>query len=825
MQNRLFIAEKPSVGKVIAEALGSPRRCSTHFETSGGIVTWAIGHLLELDAPGDYKPEWKQRGFASLPIVPEEFHWSAVKETSSQLRAVGGLIKALGRGGEVVISTDAGPEGELIGREILDHFRYRGTVLRLWTGATDPESLRKALASLRPGQSTVPLYDAARARSCADWLVGMNLSRALTAACLPPGSKSNYAVGRVVSPTLALVVRRDRAIRNFVARDYFEVMADVRTLQGSHQVSLRYAPTEEKRLWEQGQAAQIAAAAKGTKGSLQVAQSMVKKAPPSPLSLGDLQKAANRRLKWSAKKTLQIAQALYEKHKAITYPRSDCSFLPDEQWPDVPKLLEHLRRPGILPAWPPGNWEPLRRKSVWNTAKIGDHHAIIPTGLPAPWDQMDADERSCYQMVAQYYVGCLLADAEALQTVISLPAAGVIFEARGSVPKVMGWRVVFPAVKSEEVEFPPVEDGMEASVEDAKVEGKKTKPPAAYTEASLLTDMEDVAKYVADPRLQKVLRSEIVAGTDAARTRGIGTVATRADTIEKLKRTKCIEAVGSKLVSLVHGQQLIGELEKRLPEYADPGLTALWEIDQEEIVAGKQTFEGFITKAAAACTGAVDKLRAAAPPEALAQGQPSDEGTMCPKSGRPVLDMGDHYNFPGYPTIRCWKTIAKRTCSAADFAQAFAAAPNPGPFLDGFESGKGKAFKAALHYAPNPETGKNFQFVFPDTEGAEGQRLDFYTLAEAPGVRCWHTFLQRPMSEEDYRRIIGAGKQGCRLDGFKSKGGNSFGATVVFDAKAKPHPKFNLEFDSERAGAGPQSPGPASRTQATPGRGAASGRR
>ena len=677
--------------------------------------------------------------------------------------------------------------------------------------------MRAALDNLQPGEKYEGLYHASRARSDADWYVGMNLSRGVAALM-----QAGCFIGRVGTPTLAMIVRRDAEIANFRPKDYFEVVADVLTEEGPHRVALRYAPrSEEDRLWVRGEAQKIADAAAGQRGTLAVEQKTIKQAPPSPPALDDIQRAANQRFGWSAKKTLDLLQALYERHTCISYPRTDCTVLDETQWKDVNTILSHLHRPDILPAWPEGDWQPLKRKSVYDSSKMGDHPAIGPLPNPAPWDKLNADEKACYRLVAQFFMAFHLPDAEFLQTTISMPLAGVTFATAGRVPQVEGWRAMFPTATdtrkggkggkggdpAAENKLPPVRNGMSAGVESASVVAKQTTPPDQYTEATLLTDMGGAAKYCKDPALKKRLSSEDVGGLkgdgiSAKKATGIGTQATRAATIEKLKRWKYVGEQGRKIVSTAKGRTLINSVEQWVPEYTFPDLTASWKIDQEAIRAGQKTYDDFVEQVIEACTSAVDKLRSLASDAVLAVGKPVADGTLCPASSEPVIDMGEYWKFPGYPDVRASKIILTRQMQLSEFVEVFKNAPEPGSVLDGYV-GKAKPpekvakpFKAALKYAPDPETKRSFAFVFPDRP-AGSSNGSFITV---DGVRCFPEIAHRKMSEDEYRQILASGKQGMEFEFVSQRTTRPYKARVVYNPKAKPYPKFELVFDNDHAG-------------------------
>ncbi len=593
---RIWICEKPSQAKDIASVLGITARGDGYIETRQGRVTWGIGHLLEQAPPDHYNAAYKDWAIEALPIVPAQWALLPVKRTSSQLKTVSACIRGAS---EVVIATDADREGETIAREMLDHCRYRGPVKRLWLRALDPESIKQALAKLLDGSKTLPLHWAAQGRARADWLVGMNITRAATKLAEALGAERGVrSVGRVQTPTLNLVVRRDREIENFVSRAYYELSARVETEQGTT-VMLRFATPatpEDKRLYDRAVAEKLAAQARGAKGPLKVATSRKHQGPPKLFSLSELQKACNRRFGWSADKTLSVAQELYETYKLTTYPRTDCPYVPDEQRVAVPGILASLQGLGDLgPHARQASTAPVFRKSVFDTAKITAHHAIIPTGLTADLSQLPADIRNAFVLIAERYVAALLPDHEYDETRVGLDANGVPFTATGRVARVAGWKAVYGhhaqdlEDEAEASVLPPLRDGEPSTAKAVEVEGKKTQPPEPYTEGTLIEDMKSVAKFATDPAIKSRLKE----------TSGIGTEATRASIIKTLRERGFLEPRGKTLRSTPVGRSLVDTLPS---DICDVALTAVWEDKLDELASGKvpeaarERFIGFIER-------------------------------------------------------------------------------------------------------------------------------------------------------------------------------------------------------------------------------------
>lgn len=602
----VWICEKPSQARDIAAVLGeeSGAKIEGAIRTRAGIVTWASGHLLEQWQPEKYNPALERWTLDALPIVPDAWRNSVVPSRAPQLRVICDLVKSAS---QVVIATDADREGEAIGREILDHAKYRGPIKRLWLSALDPESVKRAVASLREGSATAPLYWAAQARSRADWLVGMNLTRAATVIAKTAGAQGVRSVGRVQTPTLALVVRRDAEIESFVSRDYFEIEADVNASGTS--VVLRHAPDGDERIFDRAVAEQRAQQVIGATGPLNVAVERKRQAPPPLFSLKTLQKACNKRFGFGADKTLEVAQSLYETHKVLSYPRSDCGYMPNEQEADIPKILAHLARvDGIGKSAVMAAGAPVVRKSVWNSTKITAHHAIVPTLTPVQLPSLTHDERRVYLMVAQQYVASLSPDYIYDHTHVTMLANGVELSATHNAPVSRGWKDVIYADDDEAptASLAGLVDGVDGRVMTARIEGKATEPPPRYTEGTLLEDMSAIAKFCTDARIKARLKE----------TSGIGTPATQANIIKTLRERGFIAPLARNSISSTPaGRALIAFLP---PQISDPALTALWEDRLSEMAEGhlpETSRDEFVDRAVQQVRSLLAALAAAPPPD------------------------------------------------------------------------------------------------------------------------------------------------------------------------------------------------------------------
>lgn len=640
---RLWICEKPAQAKDIATELGITARGDGMLQTRAGVVTWAIGHLYETVAPDSYSEAWGMPWRMDvLPMIPEKWRLERVAKTARQTGVVTDLLK---RASTVVVATDADREGEMIAREILVTARYSGPVERLWLRALDPASIRKALTALRPGEETEPLYYAALARSRADWLVGMNMTRAVSLACSASSQRGVRSIGRVQTPTLALVVRRDREIENFVARDFFEIGATVAVPSEQAVIAMRYAPAaspEDKRIYDRATAEALAARATGAQGPIRVTRSRTRQAPPPLFSGSGLAKACSARFGWTADQTLSIAQSLYEVHKITSYPRTDCEHVPAEQVAEVPVILGNLAAVSEFAASVAGlGGKPLIRRAVWDSSKVTAHHAIIPTTLAPTMSALSADERKAYRLIVEHYLACLYPDAEYDEVRMALDANGVPLVATGKTLQVEGWRAVMghgethadaDAEDAIQTRLPAIPDGAAGTVQEARVEGKRTQPPKHYTEGTLLDDMKKVAKFATDPKVKARLKE----------TTGIGTEATRASIIKLLRTRRFVQAKGKYLISTEIGREVVDVAPGAL---SDPSVTGLWEDELHAIaaasVAGARAgCDRFVEAVGNQVASLINRLRETVPAASSGRGPRAPTEKMLALANRYAAELG-----------------------------------------------------------------------------------------------------------------------------------------------------------------------------------------
>ncbi|EXL06470.1 DNA topoisomerase III [Brucella anthropi] len=607
---RVFLCEKPSQGKDIARMVGARQRGNGCYSGDGVVVTWCIGHLVEAAPPESYGEQYKRWSLDQLPIIPRSWRIEIKPATASQFKVVKDQI---GRAGDLVIATDADREGEMIAREILDLCDYRGPVRRLWLSALNDASIRKALDALKPGVDTLPLYYSALARSRADWLIGMNLSRLFTLLGRSAGYQGVLSVGRVQTPTLRLVVDRDREIASFVSVPYWAI--EVALSQGGQSFTTVWTPpdtaTDEAGRCRNQDAARLAADRIRAAREAQVVSvetERVREAPPLPYDLSTLQEVCSRQLGLDVQETLDIAQSLYETHKATTYPRSDSGYLPESMLVEVSTVLDAILKtdPAIRPLI--DKLDRSQRSRAWNDAKVTAHHGIIPTLEPANLSAMSEKELAVYRLIRSHYLAQFLPHHEYDRTVAVLSAASQTLRATGKQVVVQGWHLaqLSNAPTKSDVDdddaanrgqiLPPLSEGSRCQIGDLELKALKTLPPKHYTQGELIKAMKGVAKLVSDPRLKQKLKE----------TTGIGTEATRAGVITGLLARGYLVKKGRAIHASEAAFTLIDAVP---PAIADPGTTAVWEQALDMIEAGQMTLDTFIEKQSAWVAQLVEQYR------------------------------------------------------------------------------------------------------------------------------------------------------------------------------------------------------------------------
>lgn len=618
---RLFIAEKPSLGRAIAAGLPKPHKNQKgYIETGqGDVVTWCIGHLLEQVEPEAYDSRYKKWHLADLPIVPQQWQLRPRKAASGQLSVVKKLIKQFD---QLVHAGDPDREGQLLVDEVIDYAKVsqskKANIKRLLISDLNLSAVKKSLSNMQDNKGYMPLSVSALARSRADWVYGMNLTRAYTLLGQQAGYQGVLSVGRVQTPVLGLVVRRDQAIKHFIPHPYYQLDAII-AHQGS-EIRARWQPSDACAKWqdEQGRvlsrslADNVANRITGQPATVTDAERQQRKqAAPLPYNLSALQIDASKRFGFSAQKALDVCQQLYERHKIITYPRSDCRYLPKGHFAEAPKVLAAIKKGCQTLIQACDNADPKRKGKAWNDAKVGAHHAIIPTAKAAP-ASLSGDEAKIYQLVARQYVMQFYPPAEYAEGKLVFDIAGGCFIAKGKVLTQAGWRALLPSTQtadSDATPLPLMEKGEQAQCERGDIKDCMTEPPAAFTESSLLQAMTGIGRYVQNKALKEILRE----------TDGLGTEATRAGIIELLVKRGLLNRQGKTLHATASGTGLIDAL----PDSATyPDMTADWERQLQDMADRQCAYHPFMQALTDKVAGLIESVKTSPPPASL-QGLPA----------------------------------------------------------------------------------------------------------------------------------------------------------------------------------------------------------
>lgn len=594
MGKALVLAEKPSVGRELGRVLGCRRGGEGYLEGDRYIVTWALGHLVTLADPDVYEKRWEKWDMADLPMLPQTMKLVVIPQTGRQFRVVQSLMKR-GDVSELIIATDAGREGELVARWIMLKAGWKKPTRRLWISSQTDRAIKEGFAKLRPASEYDNLFRSAQARSEADWLIGLNVTRALTCR-----HNAQLSAGRVQTPTLALIAAREREIRNFVPKDYW----GVRLKAGGVSALWRDAKGGS-RTFDKALAERIAKACEsGDAVVTQVRKMRRMTPPPAAYDLTELQRDANKKYAYSAKETLNLMQSLYEQHKLLTYPRTDSRYISDDVVPTLPERLKAVMVDTYKPlAQQIMRDRPLKTKYLVNNAKVTDHHAIIPTEESPDLWRLSGPERNIYDLVVRRFLAVLLPPCEYEEVELTLNVSGNSFTTKGKIISNLGWRAAYDrsfSLEDEEEEqtqsLPPVTQGQRLKIASAQVTSGKTPPPPRYTEATLLTAMEHPQAQVDDKNLRKILEE----------TSGLGTPATRADIIEKLFSAFYIERRGKELVPTSKGLQLV---ELAPEDLRSAALTAKWEDRLARIAKGLERDSKFVEEMRAYATKLVNDVK------------------------------------------------------------------------------------------------------------------------------------------------------------------------------------------------------------------------
>ncbi len=820
MGKALVIAEKPSVATDIARVLKAPRdKSKDFFENDDYVISSAVGHLLTIIVPAEQEIKRGKWTFDKLPHIPSHFDLEPIAKSEARLKVLLRLIKR-DDVDRFVNACDAGREGELIFRYIIQYAQAKHprktadkSVSRLWLRSMTPDAIRTGFERLRSDDDMKPLASAASCRSEADWLVGINGTRAMTAFNSKSGGFYLTPVGRVQTPTLAVVVEREKEIRAFDPKDYWEVHATFRAAAGDYtgrwiDEAFKKDPDDAhkraERIWEQAKADGIQAKCTGQAGEVSEQSKPTKQAAPALFDLTTLQREANARFGFSARNTLGIAQALYERHKVLTYPRTDSRCLPEDYVGTVKQTLESLGqvRYGQLASDVLKNdWVHGGNKKVFNNAKISDHFAIIPTLKPAP-ASLKEQELKVYDLVTKRFIAVFYPSAEFLVTTRITRVAGEPFKTEGKVLVKPGWLAVHgrDQAKPDNGHLVRVETGESVQAEEVTVEAKATRPPARYSEATLLGAMEHAGKRVDDEELREAMRDK-----------GLGTPATRASIIEELIRHKYMVREQKELVPTAQAFSLVTLLTAlKVDALTRPELTGEWEFKLKEIERRQFDRESFMNEIRSMTEKIVGTAKAFD-----GDTVPGDYGvlkTPCPKCGGVVRETYKRFHCEADGCeFSFWKTMGGRQFELPE-ADELVANGRIGP-LDGFRSKMGRAFSAELKLTGEQKVEFDFGNDEEDEEEADfsGQepvgscpkcKAQVYEHGRAYvcekntgkarecSFRTGKTILKRDIEKEQVVKLLKDGKTDL-IPNFISKKGRPFKAYLVL----KPDGDVGFEFE------------------------------
>jgi len=804
MSKALIIAEKPSVASDIAKALGGFKKQDDYFESDHYVLSSAVGHLLELIVPEKFEVKKGKWTFTNLPVIPPHFDLQPIEKTKNRLIVLKKLIKRDDVDG-LVNACDAGREGELIFRNIVKHTKAKQPIRRLWLQSMTPAAIREGFEKLREDKEMLPLADAAYSRSEADWLVGINGTRAMTAFNSKSGGFFKTTVGRVQTPTLAIVVEREGKIRKFVPRDFWEVIGTFDAVAGQYTgrwFDEKFVKSNEKngddqlrpeRIWEKGKAEAIRDKCLGKPGIVTEESKPSTSLSPLLYDLTSLQRDANSRFGFSAKNTLGLAQALYERHKVLTYPRTDSRALPEDYVStvrNVMKMLEATRYATFADTILKSDWvHPNKR--IFNNAKVSDHFAIIPT-TQAPHN-LSEPEAKLYDMVTKRFLAIFYPAAEFLETIRITRVEGEPFKSTGKVIVKPGWLTVYgKEAQDEDTNLVPVKPNEKVNTSGVEVKQNVTKPPPRYTEATLLSAMEGAGKLVEDDELREAMHEK-----------GLGTPATRAAIIEGLIYENYIHRNGRELQATAKAfslMELLNGLD--IAELTKPELTGDWEFKLHQIQRRQKSRDEFMSEIADMTRHIVERAK-----KYEHDTIPGDFGvlkTPCPKCGGEV-----HEKYKQFQCVKCdfamWKTLCSRMFEIEE-VEKLISERQIGP-LQGFRSKMGKPFAAVLKLTPEFKIEFDFGNEQKSENGEAAAPMDFtgkeplgkcpkcgarvfdagmsYLCEKATGADKTCTFrtgkiiLQQPMEPAQVTKLLAEGKTDL-LRGFVSKKtGRKFEAFLV----------------------------------------------
>ena len=821
MSKKLIIAEKPSVAQDIARAIGGFAKEGDYLESDDFVLTSAVGHLLELAVPEEFEVKRGKWSFANLPVIPPHFALNPIDKTAERLRLVTKLIKRKDVT-SLINACDAGREGELIFNYIAQHAKANKPVERLWLQSMTSQSIRDGFKHLRTARDMQGLADAAVCRSESDWLIGINGTRAMTAFNSKTGGFHLTTVGRVQTPTLAIVIEREEKIRKFVSRDYWEVEGTFGVKAGEYagrwfDESFKKPEGDEharaERLWDKARATAIRAKCEGKPGKVTEEAKPSNKLSPLLFDLTSLQREANGRFGFSARTTLQLAQALYEKHKVLTYPRTDARALPEDYIPTVSNVLAQLpdayapyANTIVKNGWVKPN------KRIFNNAKISDHFAIVPTGtLPK---SLSEAEHKIYDLVTKRFLAVFFPAAEYMITTRLTRVEGEAFKTEGKVLVNAGWLAIYgkeAPVDDDEVaaqQLVAVAPNEIADTRDVAVKSLATKPPARYNEAPLLSALEGAGKTIDDEELRAAMAG-----------RGLGTPATRAQIIENLIAETYMLREGRELVPTAKGFQLMTALRGlKIDSLTSPELTGEWEYQLAQMEQGKLARDAFMKQVADMTAHIVNQAKTYE-----SDTVPGDFATLrapCPKCGGVIRE-----NYKKFQCQSCeyslWKIVAGRQFEIEEI-ETLLTKREVGPLI-GFRNKMGRVFNALVKL--NDEQQPTFDFGQGKEDGSS-EPVDFgdqtplgacpkcqsrvfehglaFVCEKSVGpekscdFRSGKIILQQEIGREQMQKLLSDGRTDL-LKGFVSaRTKRKFSAFLVRDASGKVSFEFEVKTPSAK---------------------------
>ena len=811
MGKSLIIAEKPSVASDIAKALGGFKKTNDVFENDDMVIVSAVGHLLTLSVPDKYEIKRGKWTFQNLPHIPPKFTLSPDPKTESKLKTV---IKQTKRKDIHVIinACDAGREGELIFRNIIQHSKSKLPIKRLWLQSMTADSIRKGFSDLKSDQDLIPLSDAAKCRAEADWLIGINGTRAMTAFNSTKGGFYKTPVGRVQTPTLAIVVERDDKIKKFISKQYFELVADFQVNTGifkgkwfdaSFEKNNLFPDGKEDRIWKLEDAKEILKMVQGRNGISTETTKKSIQSPPLLFDLTSLQREANSKFGFSAKNTLGLAQSLYDRHKLLTYPRTDSKALPEDYVQTVIESVTNLKGINQYSSFCNKvlNYGILKSNNkVFNNKKISDHFAIVPTGLIPK--KLSEPEQKLFDLVVKRFLACFYPPAEFLNTKRTTIIENNYFKTEGKIITKHGWLELYLKTEqnSQQNGITQLDKNGKVTVKDICIKEEETKPPARFSEATLLSAMETAGKLVDDDDKR-----------DAMAGKGLGTPATRATIIESLLKERYLIRDGRELISTPNATQLMRLLKGlNVKELSLPSLTGEWEFKLKEIENGKRDAQTFMKEIIESTSRIVSQAKSFD-----SENIPGDYETLkvsCPKCNKTVKETYKTYSCIDQNDCKfSIKKINSNRILSVKEAEIFLKEKKFGP-VDGFRSKRGFPFAASIiltneyelkfDFESNDEATENVDFSNDDIIGECPKCMNnvyvFKTsyiceknvgLDKTCDFRSGLMILQQPISVDQMKKLLKNGKTDLFNDFVSARTKRKFKAFLSVQDK-----KIGFEF-------------------------------